>query len=64
MKPFVEVRLETSVEQIIVIQQDENKSKGIYLIISEADESSKYRVYLTEEEVSVLIKLVKYMQEL
>jgi hypothetical protein len=64
MKPFVEVRLDTSVEQIILIQQDENKSKGIYLIISEADESSKYRVYLTEEEVSVLIKLVKYMQEL
>jgi hypothetical protein len=64
MTPFVEVRLDTSTEQIIVIQQDENKSKGIYLIISEADESSKYRVYLTEEEVSVLIKLVKYMQEL
>jgi hypothetical protein len=64
MTPFVEVRLDTSVEQIIVIQKDENKSKGIYLIISEADESSKYRVYLTEEEVAVLIKLVKYMQEL
>jgi hypothetical protein len=64
MKPFVEVRLDTSVEQIIVIQQDENKSKGIYLIISEADRSSEYRVYLTEEEIAVLIKLVKQMQEL
>jgi hypothetical protein len=64
MKPFVEVRLDTSVDQVIVIQQDENNNKGIYLIISEADESSKYRVYLTEEEVAVLIKLVKYMQEL
>jgi hypothetical protein len=64
MKPFVEVRLDTSVEQIIVIQQDENKSKGIHLIISEADRSSEYRVYLTEEEIAVLIKLVKQMQEL
>ena len=64
MKPFVETRLNTSVDQVIVIQQDEFKNKGIHLIISEADGSSEYRVYLTEEEVAVLIKLIKQMQEL
>ena len=64
MKPFVETRLNTSVDQVIVIQQDENNNKGIYLIISEADGSCEYRVYLTEQEVGVLIKLIKQMQEL
>lgn len=64
MKRFVETRLNTSVDQVIVIQQDENNNKGIYLIISEADGSSQYRVYLTEEEVNVLIKLIKQMQKL
>jgi hypothetical protein len=64
MKPFVEARLNTLVDQVIVIQQDENNNKRIYLIISEADGSSEYRVYLTEEEVTVLIKLIKQMQEL
>jgi hypothetical protein len=64
MKPFVETRLNTSVDQVIVIQQDENDNKGIYLIMSEADKSYEYRVYLTEEEVDVLIKLIKQMQEL
>jgi hypothetical protein len=64
MKPFVETRLNTSVDQVIVIQQDENNNKGIYLIISEADKSYEYRVYLTEEEVVMLIKIIKQMQEL
>ena len=64
MKPFVETRLNTSVDQVIVIKQDEFKNKGINLIISEADGSSEYRLYLTEEEVNVLIKLIKQMQEL
>lgn len=64
MKPFVETRLNTSVDQVIVIQQDELNNKGIHLIISESDGSSEHRVYLTKEEVDVLIKLIKQMQEL
>lgn len=64
MKPFVESRLNTSLEQVIVIQQDELNNKSIQLIISEADKSYEYRVYLTEEEIAVLIKLIKQMQEL
>lgn len=57
MKPFIETRMFTDVEQIIALQPNETDD-GLVLVTSEIDGSADSRLYLTFEEGVELSKLL------
>ena len=63
MKPFIEQRLYTQLEQTVLIQPNEDNN-GLVLITREnVDTTSDTRLYLTFEEVDALCKSLQQMKD-
>jgi hypothetical protein len=63
MKPFIEQRLYTQIEQTVLIQPNEDNS-GLVLVTREnAVGIADARLYLTFEEVDALCKSLQQMKE-
>jgi hypothetical protein len=63
MKPFIEQRLYTQIEQTVLIQPNENNN-GLVLVTREnVDTTSDARLYLTFEEADALCKSLQQMKE-
>ena len=63
MKPFIEQRLYTQIEQTVLIQPNESNN-GLVLVTREnVDTTSDARLYLTFEEVDALCKSLQQMKD-
>jgi hypothetical protein len=63
MKPFIEQRLYTQIEQTVLIQPNESNN-GLVLVTREnVDTTSDVRLYLTFEEVDALCKSLQQMKD-
>ena len=64
MKPFIEQRLYTQIEQTVLIQPNENNN-GLILVTREGfgELGSDTRLYLTFEEVDALCKSLQQMKD-
>ena len=64
MKPFIEQRLYTQIEQTVLIQPNENNN-GLILVTREGfgELGSDTRLYLTFEEADALCKLLQQMKD-
>ena len=64
MKPFIEQRLYTQLEQTVLIQPNEDNN-GVVLVTREGYEGAQYdvRLYLTFEEADVLCNLIQQMKD-
>ena len=64
MKPFIEQRLYTQLEQTVLIQPNENNN-GLVLITREGigEIQRDVRLYLTFEEADALCKLIQQMKD-
>jgi len=64
MKPFIEQRLYTQLEQTVLIQPNENNN-GLVLVTREGFEELKHdiRLYLTFEEADALCKSLQQMKD-
>ena len=64
MKPFIEQRLYTQIEQTVLIQPNENNN-GLVLVTREGfgELKSDTRLYLTFEEVDALCKSLQQMKD-
>jgi len=64
MKPFIEQRLYTQLEQTVIIQPNEDNN-GLVLITREGigEIQRDVRLYLTFEEADALCKLIQQMKE-
>jgi hypothetical protein len=63
MKPFIEQRLYTQIEQTVLIQPNENNN-GLVLVTREnVDTTSDARLYLTFEEADALCKSLQQMKD-
>ena len=63
MKPFIEQRLYTQIDQTALIQPNESNN-GLVLVTREnVDTTSDARLYLTFEEVDALCKSLQQMKD-
>lgn len=64
MIPFIEQRLYTQIDQIVLIQPNENNN-GVVLVTREGsgDVQHDARLYLTFEEADALCKLIQQMKD-
>ncbi len=63
MKPFIEHRLYTQIEQTVLIQPNESNN-GLVLVTREnVDTTSDARLYLTFDEADALCKSIQQMKD-
>ena len=63
MKAFIEHRLYTQTDQIVLIQPNENSNGLMFVTREMADTSPDARLYLTFEEVDALCKSLQQMKD-